>query len=240
MQDFLKGSKYGDQFKGLEAGTDAFNAKWKEVAKNDPEFEAAQHDYIKRTNFDPAVANLKRGGIDLSGRGAAVQDAMWSTSVQFGGGNEIFQKALKGKDHSQMSDAEIVEAVQDYKIKNNDSLFAKSSDAVRAGTAKRAKDEKSLLLAKANEPITATDSTNVAAVSVSTAAPPKIEPPSTPPIRIPEAPEQTYSQSYSNSNQADSKQASVVVNTGKQMAGRDLSSRPIAHIVTGGLSGSYL
>ncbi|WP_157129848.1 hypothetical protein [Burkholderia pseudomallei] len=48
-----------------------------------------------------------------------------------------------------MSDEQIVSAVQDYKLANNDRLFANSSAAVRAGTAKRANAEKAKLLALA-------------------------------------------------------------------------------------------
>jgi hypothetical protein len=88
VQDFLKTSKYGEQFAGLQPGTPEFNAKWKEVAKADPEFATAQHDYIKRTNFDPAVAGLAKAGFNTSNMSQAMQDAIWSTSVQFGAGSE--------------------------------------------------------------------------------------------------------------------------------------------------------
>lgn len=243
VQDFLKGSKYGDQFKGLEAGTDAFNAKWKEVAKADPQFEAAQHDYIKRTNFDPAVAGLKKDGIDLSGRGAAVQDAIWSTSVQFGGSNKLFQEALKGRDHAKMSDAEIVSAVQDYKLINNDRLFASSSASVRASTAKRAQDEKSMLLAKASAPaLPATPAVNAAPAIASAASLPTIKTVPTIPDTIPDLPflnpeDMSFSMSVGASSQA-LHIPNVVFNGAKQMAGRDLNSRSIAHVATGGMSGA--
>lgn len=153
VQKFLKGSKYGEQFAGLQPGTPEFNAKWKEVAKADPEFGNAQHDYIKATKFDPAMAGLKKAGIDLSKDGAAVQDAVWSTSVQFGasGAQSLVKNAFKGKDVSKMTEAEKISAIQDYKIANNDKLFSKSDDNVRAGTAKRAIEEKKRLLALADQ-----------------------------------------------------------------------------------------
>jgi len=153
VQKFLKGSKYGDQFAGLQPGTPEFNAKWKEVAKADPEFGNAQHDYIKATKFDPAMAGLKKAGIDLSKDGAAVQDAVWSTSVQFGAGGaqSLVKNAFKGKDVSKMTEAEKISAIQDYKIANNEKLFSKSDDNVRAGTAKRAVEEKKRLLALADQ-----------------------------------------------------------------------------------------
>jgi len=153
VQKFLKTSKYGDQFAGLQPGTPEFNAKWKEVSKADPEFGGAQHDYIKATKFDPVMAGLKKSGIDLSKDGAAVQDAIWSTSVQFGAGGaqSLVKSAFKGKDVSKMSEAEKISAIQDYKIANNEKLFSKSDDNVRAGTAKRAVEEKKRLLALSDQ-----------------------------------------------------------------------------------------
>lgn len=162
VQKFLKGSKYGEQFAGLQPGTPEFNAKWKEVAKADPEFGNAQHDYIKATKFDPAMAGLKKAGIDLSKDGAAVQDAVWSTSVQFGAGGaqSLVKNAFKGKDVSKMTEAEKISAIQDYKIANNDKLFSKSDDNVRAGTAKRAVEEKKRLLALADQDASASPTVN--------------------------------------------------------------------------------
>jgi hypothetical protein len=158
-QNFLKKSGYGKKFDGMEAGSKEFNDKWKEVAKNDSGFADAQHDYIKDTKFNPAMEGLKKSGIDLSGRGSAVQDALWSTSTQFGAGSlekgngaiGLFKKAMAGKDSAKMSDEEIVTAVQDYKIANNNKLFESSSANVKVGTAKRAVDEKKDLAALAGK-----------------------------------------------------------------------------------------
>lgn len=248
LQQFLKGSKYGDQFAGLQPGTPEFNAKWKEVAKADPEFGNAQHDFIKQTHFDPQMAKLAKGGIDLSGRGAAVQDAVWSTSVQFGGKSSLIEKALAGKDVSKLSDAEVVAAIQDYKVANNDKLFASSSAGVRAGTANRAAAEKEQLLALANAP------QNVATADVATPAIPQMPAPvsyaapkmpsivasanipslptiapSAPPI--PEAPPVTVPLA---SNGAD---RPILVSMPTPDVGQDIRDRQLAHIVTGGFSG---
>lgn len=159
LQEFIKSKGYSKQFDGLTPGTEAFNARWKEVAKSDPNFGQAQHDYIKATHYDPAMAGLKRSGIDLSDRGSAARDAVWSTSVQFGAGSvgggkgavPMFSQALAGKDVSKLTDAQIVSAIQDYKIANNDRLFASSSEKVREGTASRAIKEKERLLAQAGK-----------------------------------------------------------------------------------------
>lgn len=246
LQNFLKSSKYGDQFAGLKPGSPEFNAKWKEVAAADPEFGSSQHDFIKSSHYDPAMSKLKEGGIDLSGRGAAVQDALWSTSVQFGAGNSkkgavsMFQKALGGKDLASMSDQDIVSAVQDYKIANNDKLFASSSDAVRAGTANRAKSEKSRLLALAAngdaQPAVAAAPqavAGVAAPAVPTVASTSVAPVSVAPAvpTVPEAPQVAVPVASNGSARP------VQVAVKAPDAGQDLRERGIAHVVTGGLSG---
>lgn len=241
LQKFLKGSKYGDQFAGLQPGSPEFNAKWKEVAKSDPEFGNSQHDFIKASHYDPQIDKLKKGGIDLSGRGAAVQDAVWSTSVQFGGNSSLIEKSLKGKDTSSMSDADIVSAIQDYKVANNDKLFASSSAGVRAGTAKRATDEKTRLLALAGQDTatTAVASQQAPTSPIASPAAPVVASISAPPISvaptaptIAEAPPITIPMAS-----ADTKKAAAV-SAPAQDAGQDLKDRRIAHIVTGGFSGA--
>jgi hypothetical protein len=100
------------------------------------------------------MRKLQKAGVDLSGKGRAVQESIWSTSVQFGGGTSLIQKALAGKDAQTMSDAEIVSAVQDYKLEHNEQLFKSSSANQRAGTLKRAAQEKADLLQVAEMPQT--------------------------------------------------------------------------------------
>ena len=174
VDSFLKKSGYAKQFEGLKVGSSEFNEKWKETAKTDGNFETAQHDYAKQTYFDPQHQKLQKAGIDLTGRGKAVQDAVWSTGVQFGGTTSLIEKALKDKDVSKLSDKEIVSSIQDYKLQNNDKLFSKSSDGVRKGTANRATKEKENLLALADAEEKAkqtgkTDTTQTALASAETA-----------------------------------------------------------------------
>jgi hypothetical protein len=95
---------------------------------------------------------LQKSGIDLSSRGAAVQEALWSTSTQYGasGANSVFKKALQGRDLAGMSDADIINAVQEYKGANVSSHFRSSSLDVQQGVANRIKNEQQDLLAMAN------------------------------------------------------------------------------------------
>ena len=150
---FLKSTKYGDEFRGLTPGSKDFGIKWKDVASRDQYFALAQHDYIKKTHYDKLVDNLKDKGIDLTDRGPAVQDALWSTSVQYGPGKtSIFMKGVENKfgngyDFSRLSDEDIVAAVQDYKADHVKELFPRVRKQRTLDSLKgRAENEKEALL----------------------------------------------------------------------------------------------
>lgn len=151
LREYLGQSRYGPEFKGLQPATPAFDAKWRELAKTDPGFAQDQHDFIGKTHYEQQVSRLEAIGVDLSGRGRAVQDLVWSTSVQFRNLTPgIFQKGLMekfGPDYelSRLSDRDIVEAVQGFKINHNNTLF-KSSPTWHSGLLRRAHAEKSSLL----------------------------------------------------------------------------------------------
>ena len=83
LQEYLDSSPYGKHFEGLAPTSREFNEKWRELARTDPGFAKDQHDFIKKTHYDPQLARLEKSGVDLTDRGPAVQDALWSTSVQF-------------------------------------------------------------------------------------------------------------------------------------------------------------
>jgi hypothetical protein len=235
LDKYLKSSGYGSQFEGMKPGTEAFNSKWKEVAKTDPKFGESQHDFIKATHYDPMVSGLKKDGIDISGRGAAVQDAAWSTSVQFGGNSKLIQNALKGKNAATITDAEFVSAIQDYKAANNDTLFKSSSANQRAGTLARATNEKASLLG-----LNAASGIPSGAVPASVAAsnlpsvPASNVPPSVP-VTIPPMPDVTAPPTKLNGGGAD-RGTAVTVNMPTR-TGQNVNDRGIAHIVTGGMGG---
>lgn len=148
VQEFLNQSpKYKAIFNGMKPGTTAFSNQWKVEAKKDPEgFHQAQHDFIESKFYNVQVNALVKNGIDLRDRGPAVQDMLWSTSVQYRGLTQtVFTNALKGKDLSKLSDVDIIKSVQDYKYEHNNSLF-KSSPKLWDGLKKRAINEKNSLI----------------------------------------------------------------------------------------------
>jgi len=155
LQEYLRHSTYGDQFKGLTPDTPAFDAKWKEVAKQFPDFGEDQRSYTRAKYYDVQSAQLKARGLDLNVRGPAVQDAIWSTAVQFGGKTRLIERSLqesygKPTELHKLSDSDIVAAVQDYKFKHNHELF-KSSRKHWSSLENRAIDEKADLLKIAGE-----------------------------------------------------------------------------------------
>lgn len=121
------------------------------MAQTYPQFGEAQHNYIKHHYYDVQCDYLIKNGIDLSKKGPAVHDAMWSTAVQFGPETSLIIKALRGHDLAVMSDKDIVEVIQEYKIEYNNQLFKSSSDAVRKGTLARARAERDDLVALARK-----------------------------------------------------------------------------------------
>ena len=92
LDDFFKHNpKYAAQFKGLTPGTEEFNNKWREIAANDREgFEAAQHNTVVKTRYNPAAEYAGKLGYKLDNRG--VQEMIFSGSVQHGGINKLLKQ----------------------------------------------------------------------------------------------------------------------------------------------------
>ena len=84
------GFAFADRFKGLTPGTPEFSDAWRALAQEQPDaFKAAQHEFIKRTHFDPMVQGLRVVPLDVLARSEALQDCIWSTAVQHGPHSDI-------------------------------------------------------------------------------------------------------------------------------------------------------
>ena len=152
IHEYLRFAKeYQDDFKGLTPATPAFNQKWLELANGDSHFAKSQHDFIAQRHFEPQMKALREQGFDLSDRGKAVHDMLWSTAVQtrnmtpsivINGIREEFGQSVK---ISQLNDRQIIEAVQDYKLAHTEQLF-RSSPNLWNGLRNRASNEKRELL----------------------------------------------------------------------------------------------
>jgi hypothetical protein len=120
--DFVnsEGARWADRFGSLAPGSARFSAVWKAIAEEDPEgFRAAQHAFIERTHYRPAVNAVRaRTGLDLDSRSPAVRDATWSCAVQHGGAARILSDAIARVDResdraSSGYDRALIEAIYD-------------------------------------------------------------------------------------------------------------------------------
>lgn len=95
-----EGAGWRADFAGAAPGTPAFSAAWRAIAAREPDpFAAAQHAFIERTHYRPAVAAvLKRTGLDLDARHGAVRDVTWSVAVQHGGAATILAAGVARAD----------------------------------------------------------------------------------------------------------------------------------------------
>lgn len=82
---WLAENGYKNAFRGLRAGTPAFNAVWKKIAREDPKgFGSIQHDVIWATHGERLFDRLKAVGVDPLEHSLAFQELAWSISVQHG------------------------------------------------------------------------------------------------------------------------------------------------------------
>lgn len=150
MMNFLnskEGQPFLAQFGGQAPGTAGFNAAYKQLASTQGDaLSKAQDDYITRTHYAPQAAKLQNDlGLDVSKRGKAVQEMVYSTAVQYGGNTNAIKRALQGLDLDSMTDAQIVNTVQQSKAQNVGKDFKSSSADVQASVAARAENERKVL-----------------------------------------------------------------------------------------------
>lgn len=144
------GKPWAADFAGLEQGTEPFSKAWKAVAARDlARFEAAQHEFIKRTHYDVQVKKIVRdAALDVSARSRALQDVAWSTAVQHGPNSKLIAevvKALPVKPSAANFDRELIIAIYGERGRRNAegnlAYFSKSSQEFQAGVASRFRNE---------------------------------------------------------------------------------------------------
>jgi hypothetical protein len=135
----------------LRPGSAEFSAEWRKIAAERPEqFQAAQHEFIKRTHFDPVVQRtLDKDGLDVLRRSAALRDVVWSTAVQHGPNTDIISMVMNDMPNpsspapdDKTFDGELIAAIyaeRGRKDATNGTLvhFKKNSRDVQAGVAAR-------------------------------------------------------------------------------------------------------
>lgn len=150
-----------------DAGKDgAFAQEWKKLA-GEGKLQASEHDFIKKTHFDVGMKGTGQSLQGMIGKSKALQEVMWSTSVQHGGkgASDIFNKVFK----EGMSEKELIDAVYAERSKK----FGSSTQQVQASVMSRFAQERELAQGMVGQPGTATASAQspaTAATPSSTAA----------------------------------------------------------------------
>ncbi|BCG50074.1 hypothetical protein [Ralstonia phage RP13] len=235
-----KSAGISDQFNGLTPGSAAFNAKYKEVTSGSGKdaMEKAQHDYMQRTHFNVQAAKLQKElGIDVSKESRGFQEAVWSTATQYGPNTSLIVDALRGKDLSKMSSEDKIRAIQEYKANTINTKFKSSSDAVKAGIAKRIANEQNDLLGvdkvKENPEIAnlraqgmpETEIQKIAALSGnSVASKHTSSTPTTDASKLAAKPSNSKSSSTDTSTPASSNTTSVVINQSSPQSGYSIDA----------------
>lgn len=141
---------FKSSFAGLVPGTGPFSAVWKSLASiNREEFQSSQHDYIKKTHFDPLVQKIiNEDGLNVLTRSHALQDVIWSTAVQHGPGSKSPHRALANvslRPEDAGFDKSFIIAIYNERGRKNANgglvNFPRASPAVQRGVANRFRDE---------------------------------------------------------------------------------------------------
>jgi hypothetical protein len=145
-------------------GTEEFRAAWTKLANDKgPAFGKAQHEFIKSTHYDKQASKIQQNfAIDVNNRSRALQNVVWSMSVQHGNGTQtIFKKALKNVVASKVNDAELISLLYRERSKV-DTYFASSTSAVKAQVKKRFEQEERDALQMLQQEATAAGSPDTA------------------------------------------------------------------------------
>lgn len=159
FMDYLK-TEDPEAFERLQAAGPADTGKngnfakvWQQMAK-EGKLGDHEHEFIKRTHYDPGLRAIKSDELrGMIGKSSALQDVLWSTTVQHGGGRGagIFDKVYKDG----MSEDDLIKAI----YAERGTRFGSSSASVRASVQNRFKDEQRNALAmigrSPDEPVSA-------------------------------------------------------------------------------------
>lgn len=141
---------FRNRFTNLAPGSTQFTAVWKEIASSQrDEFQNSQHDFIKKTHFDPLVQKIiNDDGLNVLTRSFTLQDVIWSTAVQHGPGSNIPHRALGTvslRPEDSGFDKELITAIYNERGRKKAGgglvHFPRASAAVQNGVANRFKNE---------------------------------------------------------------------------------------------------
>lgn len=146
-----------------DAGKDgAFAQEWKKLA-GEGKLAGSEHEFIKKTHYDVGAAGLKDKNLqDMLSKSKALQEVLWSTSVQHGGAGsaEIFNKVFK----EGTTEQDLIKAI----YAERGTKFGSSTAQERASVQNRFAQEQQLALGMVGQPGTAAPAAQTA---VTTQAP---------------------------------------------------------------------
>ena len=169
-----------------DSGKDgAFAQEWKKLA-GEGKLAQSEHDFIKKTHYDVGVGKVQNINLqDMIGKSKALQEVMWSTSVQHGGGGagSIFNKVYK----EGMSEQDLIKAI----YAERGTKFGSSTAAVQQSVQNRFAQEQQLALGLVGQPGSATPSASAAQTAVAQAPATQATKPATTAQTATQAPPQT-------------------------------------------------
>lgn len=138
------GNPLASVFDGVKIASNAFDAAWRSAAaqQGGAALKAAEEGFIKQSHYDPAAKSIaKATGVDVNKRSNALQQVLYSVSVQHGPGGA--KNVFKGAGiNNKMTDEQIIRAVYRERSANNGMKYFKSSSpSIRAGVLGRFKKE---------------------------------------------------------------------------------------------------
>ena len=115
IKDFLQneGALFCDYFDENTPGTEAFNKQWKSIAKEkNKDFHKSQHQYIKRTHYDPFIERLEKNlALYVDEFSPVLKDVLWSISVQHGPYTKVVKNALSGEFAHTLTETELIKLI---------------------------------------------------------------------------------------------------------------------------------
>lgn len=152
FMDFLKGTNPA-AYQALASAGPADSGKdgqfaqvWRKIAK-DGTLGNSEYDFIKSTHYDVGVSGIKNKNLKaMLGSSKALQEVMWSTSVQHGGGgaSSIFNDSYQDG----ISEQDLIKAI----YAKRSTKFGSSTAEVRASVINRFGREQKLALGIQNTP----------------------------------------------------------------------------------------
>lgn len=122
-------------------------AAWKSIASEDAErFTALQHDFIRKTHFEPVLKDVEKT-LGVETLSEAIKEVVWSTAVQHGpnGARRLFAQAAQqgGNSGGKLDERGLIRDI--YALRKEQ--FGSSEGPVRDAVRRRLEEERELALA---------------------------------------------------------------------------------------------